>query len=64
MNLRSLTVGLPIFLFAHGTCLSQQSAARPSGPWMNDSLSSDVRADLVIKQLTLDEKIQLVHGIG
>jgi beta-glucosidase len=31
---------------------------------MNASLSPDVRADMVIRQLTLDEKIQLVHGIG
>jgi beta-glucosidase len=29
---------------------------------MNTSLSSDQRADLVIKQMTLDEKIQLLHG--
>ncbi len=35
-----------------------------STPWMNASLSPDQRADLVLKQLTLDEKIQLVHGIG
>ena len=33
-------------------------------PWMNTSLSPDRRADLVIKQMTLDEKIQLVHGTG
>src|SRR3984893_10569482 len=64
MNLRSLTVGLAIFLVAHGTCLSQQSAAQLSSPWMNDSLSPDLRADMVVKQLTLEEKIQLVHGIG
>ena len=64
MNLCSRTVGLVIFLFAQGTCLSQQTAAQPSSPWMDASLSPDVRADLVMKQLTLDEKIQLVHGIG
>lgn len=29
---------------------------------MNTNLSPDERADLVIKQMTLDEKIQLVHG--
>jgi beta-glucosidase len=34
------------------------------GPWMNPSLDPDTRADLMIKQMTLDEKIQLVHGIG
>src|SRR5580692_834933 len=64
MNLRSLMVGLAIFLFAHGTCLSLQAAPQPSRPWMNASLSPDLRADMVLKELTLDEKIQLVHGIG
>src|SRR5579883_683179 len=32
--------------------------------WMNQSLSPDQRADLVLKELTLDEKIDLVHGNG
>src|SRR5216683_1914611 len=58
MNSRTLTLGLATFLFAHGACLSQQTATRPSNPWMDVSLSPDLRADLVIKQLTLDEKIQ------
>jgi beta-glucosidase len=40
------------------------SAAAPKGLWMDTSLSPDRRADLVIKQMTLDEKIQLVHGTG
>lgn len=31
---------------------------------MNTSLPPDMRAELVAKELTLDEKIQLVHGIG
>ena len=33
-------------------------------PWDDKSLSPDVRADMVLKQMTLDEKIQLVHGTG
>jgi beta-glucosidase len=33
-------------------------------PWDDKSLSPDQRADLVQKEMTLDEKIQLVHGIG
>jgi beta-glucosidase len=33
-------------------------------PWSDLALSPDVRADLVLKELTLDEKIQLVHGLG
>jgi beta-glucosidase len=31
-------------------------------PWMKTSLSPDERADLVLKQMTLDEKIALLHG--
>jgi beta-glucosidase len=33
-------------------------------PWSDASLSPDVRADLVVKELTLDEKISLLHGQG
>ena len=33
-------------------------------PWMNSQLSPDVRADFVLKELTLDEKIDLLHGNG
>ena len=33
-------------------------------PWMNTQLSLDQRADLVLKEMTLDEKIQLMHGQG
>lgn len=40
------------------------NAAAQDRPWMNRSLSPDQRADLVLKELTLPEKIQLVHGIG
>jgi beta-glucosidase len=64
MNSRSLAAGAAIFLIAHGMCLSQQATTAPVLPWMNSSLSPDLRADMVMKQLTLDEKIQLVHGIG
>jgi beta-glucosidase len=35
---------------------------RVTGPWMNKSLSPDDRADLLVKEMTLDEKISLVHG--
>src|ERR1700744_3107721 len=33
-------------------------------PWMNKSLSADQRADLVMKEMTLDEKMNFVHGTG
>ncbi len=41
----------------------QQNQA-PKGPWMDKSLSPDKRADLVIDQMTLDEKLSLLHGGG
>jgi beta-glucosidase len=33
-------------------------------PWMNKNLSPDERAAMVLKQMTLDEKIDLLHGNG
>lgn len=44
--------------------VAQPRHAAPTGPWMNTSLSPDERADLVIKEMTLDEKIALLHGVG
>ena len=37
---------------------------KPTGPWMNKSLSPDQRADLIVTQMTVDEKISLLHGNG
>ncbi len=36
----------------------------PPAPWMNSSLSPDERAALVVKEMTLDEKVSLLHGTG
>jgi beta-glucosidase len=41
-----------------------EASARAQHPWMNPSLSPDQRADLVLKEMTLDEKIDLLHGQG
>ena len=50
------------------TAIAQTSTPSPADiqklPWMNKSLSPDERADLVLKQMTLDEKIDLLHGNG
>jgi beta-glucosidase len=37
---------------------------KTTGPWMNKNLTPDQRAELVVKEMTLDEKIQLIHGTG
>lgn len=33
-------------------------------PWTNTSLSPDERASMVVKEMTLDEKISILHGTG
>ena len=43
--------------------LAQQAKPAASHAWMDKSLSPDERATLVLKQMTLDERIQLVHGL-
>jgi len=64
VNSQSLAIALALALIAHGTCLAQPATTPTERPWMNAALAPDLRADMVLKQLTLDEKIQLVHGIG
>ena len=52
---------LPAQHVAHNGQLKQEPA---NFPWMNKSLSPDQRANLVLKEMTLDEKISLLHGNG
>jgi beta-glucosidase len=60
-----------IGIISGSTFTSAQNPAAPnptppdsSRPWLNPNLSPDERADLVLKQLTLEEKISLLHGNG
>jgi beta-glucosidase len=57
-------IAIPTVLLALGTCgvVTAQGSGTKKQPWMDSTLSPDRRADLVIEQMTLDEKIQLVHG--
>jgi beta-glucosidase len=58
-------ISILLFSSLHG--LSQEpghAPAKPAGPWMDASLSPDERAAMVLKELTLDEKITLIHGEG
>jgi beta-glucosidase len=43
---------------------AQRPQPAPAGPWMDKTLPPDQRADMVIAQMTLDEKITLLHGAG
>ena len=51
---------------ALGTIIATSVAAAQvaDGPWMNPKLSPEERADMVLKELTLDEKPALLHGNG
>src|SRR6202044_2211834 len=51
---------------ALGTIIATSVAAAQvaDGPWVNPKLSPEERADMVLKQLTLDEKLALLHGNG
>jgi beta-glucosidase len=41
---------------------TQKSGTQGARPWMNQSLSPEKRADLLIHAMTLDEKILMMHG--
>src|ERR1700680_4788891 len=51
-----------ILLFALPFAFAQSGVS--NHPWTNSSLSPDERAAMVVKEMTLDEKISLLHGTG
>ena len=57
-------------VFVLSTTVGLMAVARPAigqnpnQPWMNSKLSPENRAELVLKQMTLEEKIALLHGNG
>src|SRR6201997_3928457 len=53
-----------LFLALLPLSISAQSPGSSNHPWMNRSLSADQRAPLVLKEMTLDEKISMLHGTG
>jgi beta-glucosidase len=59
---------LTLLLYPTIAAYSQDASASAKNPlpqpWMNPALDPDTRADLMIHEMTLDEKIQLVHGDG
>lgn len=72
---RKLTLRFPFavllcFAAFAAACYAQQPAPKLDEaqikklPWMNANLSPDERAAMVLKEMTPDEKIALVHGQG
>src|SRR3984957_13401662 len=64
LRIRVLVFLFVALLVVPGFAQRPGQPAKPTGPWMNTSLSPDERADLVIKEMTLDEKIATLHGVG
>ncbi|PZR33281.1 beta-glucosidase [Caulobacter segnis] len=56
---RSLTAAASLAVLALAATAQAQTPARP---WMNAKLSPDERAALLEKEMTLDERIGLLHG--
>jgi beta-glucosidase len=62
---RSAILSVTLGLGFHAAISQNYSSAVPRQfPWADTSLSPDQRADVVVRQMTLDEKLQLVHGSG
>lgn len=45
-------------------CVLATAQTPTAAPWQNTALSPEQRAELVLKAMTLDEKIALLHGTG
>ncbi|HUB53262.1 MAG TPA: glycoside hydrolase family 3 C-terminal domain-containing protein [Terracidiphilus sp.] len=60
----SIALGLAVWAGVGAQAQIPTLAAPKHYPWSDKTLSPDDRADLVIKEMTLDEKIQLLHGPG
>lgn len=57
-----VAIVLATFILMRGERTTSDNAS-VAFSWMNARLSPDQRADMVISQMTLDEKIQLTHGL-
>jgi beta-glucosidase len=62
ITLALLLLVAPVFAQHH--LHGQSEDQTKNHPWMDASLPPDQRADMVLKEMTLDEKIDLVHGEG
>jgi beta-glucosidase len=59
----AITISITISFISFCSAVAQSGGAHP---WMttNKNLSPDERASMVLKEMTLDEKITLLHGTG
>jgi len=58
---RFFTLTTLLLGFSLNSLFAQSSG---SHPWSNSNLSPDERASMVVKEMTIDEKINMLHGTG
>ena len=63
LHMNPVALGIAILSLALLPAFAQAGAEHKPA-WMNSRLSPDERAALVVKEMTLDEKISLLHGTG
>jgi len=64
LRTNQLSLSIAILFLALLPASAQTGSEHRPAPWMNSRLSPDERAALVVKEMTLDEKISLLHGTG
>ncbi len=66
LRLIAIATSALLLLPTGGKFLAQFPGQTPvvKGPWQDKSKTPDERADLLIAQMTLDEKVSLLHGPG
>src|SRR5437588_2085934 len=64
LHVNRVSLGIATFSLALLPAFAQTSSEHKPAPWMNSRLPPDERATLVVKEMTLDEKISLLHGTG
>ena len=60
ISLSTLTLLIALILSLTASSMWAQPGSKDH-PWSNSSLSPDERAAMVVKEMTLDEKITLLH---
>ena len=56
--------GIAVLFFGSASAQFAPGAPKPKAAWMDRALNPDERARLVLLEMTLDEKISLLHGGG
>src|SRR5205814_4676851 len=63
-RLRTFLSIFTLIILSLAVSSSFAQSEKKTHPWSNSSLNPDERASMVVKEMTIDEKISLLHGTG